>query len=108
MVILVLDGLGRLPSNPNGQTKLEATHTPNLDALVHDGIAGLHLPVGAGITPDSSPEHLGLFGFDPTQYQVGRGVLAALGVEFDLQPGDVATRGNFYTLNEDGLVTDRR
>ncbi|AWV88775.1 2,3-bisphosphoglycerate-independent phosphoglycerate mutase [Bradymonas sediminis] len=108
MVMLVLDGLGGLPSGPNGQTELEAAHTPNLDALVRDGIAGLHLPVGAGITPGSGPGHLGLFGFDPTRYQVGRGVLAALGVEFDLQPGDVAARGNFCSLDEDGLVTDRR
>lgn len=108
IVMLVLDGLGGLPSGPGGKTELEAAKTPNLDALVRDGIAGLHLPVGAGITPGSGPGHLGLFGYDPTHYQVGRGVLAALGIEFELQPGDVAARGNFCTLDDDGLVTDRR
>lgn len=108
IVMLVLDGLGGLPSGPGGKTELEAAHTPNLDALVREGIGGLHLPVRSGITPGSGPGHLGLFGYDPCKYQVGRGVLAALGIEFDLQPGDVAARGNFCSLDADGLVTDRR
>jgi 2,3-bisphosphoglycerate-independent phosphoglycerate mutase len=108
IVLLVLDGLGGLPSGPNGQTELEAAHTPNLDALTSRGVSGLHVPVGPGITPGSGPGHLGLFGYDPTEYKVGRGVLAALGVEFDLQDGDVAARGNFCTVDDDGLVTDRR
>lgn len=108
IVMLVLDGLGGLPSGPGGQTELEAAHTPNLDALAREGISGLHLPVGAGMTPGSGPGHLGLFGYDPVKYQVGRGVLAALGIEFDLRPGDVAARGNFCTLDENGLVVDRR
>jgi 2,3-bisphosphoglycerate-independent phosphoglycerate mutase len=108
IVMLVLDGLGGLPSGPNGRTELEAADTPNLDDLARRGICGLHLSVGSGITPGSGPGHLGLFGYDPCEYQVGRGVLAALGIEFDLQPGDVAARGNFCTLDEQGLVTDRR
>jgi|SRR5690554_301639 len=108
IVMLVLDGLGGLPSGPGGQTELEAAHTPNLDALAREGISGLHLPVGTGLTPGSGPGHLGLFGYDPIKYQVGRGVLAALGIEFDLRPGDVAARGNFCTLDDNGLVSDRR
>lgn len=71
-------------------------------------MCGLHVPVGPGITPGSGPGHLGLFGYDPTEYKVGRGVLSALGVEFDLQHGDVAARGNFCTLDDQGVVTDRR
>lgn len=108
IVMLVLDGLGGLPSGPQGRTELEAADTPNLDELVRRGVSGLHTPVGPGITPGSGPGHLGLFGYDPTEYTVGRGVLAALGIEFDLQPGDVAARGNFCTLDDDGRVTDRR
>lgn len=108
IVMLVLDGLGGLPSGPQGRTELEAANTPNLDHLASRGVCGLHTPVGPGITPGSGPGHLGLFGYDPTEYRVGRGVLAALGVEFDLQPGDVAARGNFCTVDADGVVTDRR
>jgi 2,3-bisphosphoglycerate-independent phosphoglycerate mutase len=108
IVLLVMDGLGGAPMEEGGPTELESASTPNLDALAARGICGLHMPVGPGITPGSGPAHLGLFGYDPVRYQVGRGVLAALGIEFDLQSGDVAARGNFCTINQDGYVTDRR
>lgn len=108
IVMLVMDGLGGLPGNEKGQTELEAAATPNLDALAAKSICGLHLPVGAGITPGSGPSHIALFGYDPIRYQIGRGVLEALGVDFDLQPQDVAARGNFCSLDEKGNVTDRR
>lgn len=108
IVLLVLDGVGGLPQTPDGQTELETAQTPHFDALLPDGICGLQEPVGPGITPGSGPGHLGLFGYDPTQYIVGRGVLSALGIDFDLQPNDVAARGNFCTIDADGLVTDRR
>jgi 2,3-bisphosphoglycerate-independent phosphoglycerate mutase len=108
IVLLVMDGLGGLPGDGQDFTELEAANTPNLDALAAGGICGLHRPIGAGITPGSGPAHLGLFGYDPIRYQVGRGVLSALGIQFDLQPGDVAARGNFCTVDETGKVTDRR
>jgi 2,3-bisphosphoglycerate-independent phosphoglycerate mutase len=108
IVLLVMDGLGGAPMEEGGPTELESASTPNLDALVARGICGLHMPVGSGITPGSGPAHLGLFGYDPVHYQVGRGVLAAMGIHFDLQSGDVAARGNFCTIDKDGQVTDRR
>jgi 2,3-bisphosphoglycerate-independent phosphoglycerate mutase len=108
IVLLVLDGLGGLPSDPRGQTELEAAHTPNLDDLAARGTCGLHQPVGPGITPGSGPSHLALFGYDPVEYQVGRGVLAALGIGFELTPQDIAARGNFCTLDQDGKIVDRR
>ncbi|MGD8393914.1 MAG: 2,3-bisphosphoglycerate-independent phosphoglycerate mutase [Candidatus Eiseniibacteriota bacterium] len=109
MVLLVLDGLGGLPAAaPGGPTELEAAATPHLDALAARSLCGLQVPVGAGITPGSGPGHLALFGYDPWRYQVGRGVLSALGIDFDLQPGDVAARGNFCTVDADGRVADRR
>lgn len=107
VVLLVMDGLGGLPG-PEGTTELEAAKTPNLDKLAAESICGLHEPVGGGITPGSGPAHLALFGYDPLQYQVGRGVLSAAGIDFDLQGTDVACRGNFCTVDTDGLVTDRR
>jgi len=108
VLLLVLDGLGGLPLEKGGSTALEAAATPHLDDLASRGLCGLHRPIGPGITPGSGPAHLGLFGYDPVKYQVGRGVLAALGIDFDLKPRDVAARGNFCTVDENGLVQDRR
>lgn len=108
VVLLVLDGLGGMPREQDGKTELEAARTPNLDALAARSATGLHEPVGAGITPGSGPAHLALFGYDPIRYQIGRGALSAAGIEFDLSPEDVACRGNFCTIDDDGKVTDRR
>src|SRR5262247_474063 len=108
IVMLVADGLGGLPLTPGGKTELETARTPNLDALATRGVLGLSTPVLPGITPGSGPGHLGLFGYDPLQFRIGRGVLEALGIDFDLGPHDVAIRGNFCTLDESGCITDRR
>lgn len=108
IILLVMDGLGGLPTKSAGLTELEAAHTPNLDRLAAQGVCGLHQPIAPGITPGSGPSHLALLGYDPFKYEVGRGVLSALGIDFDLQANDVAARGNFCTLDEEGFVADRR
>jgi 2,3-bisphosphoglycerate-independent phosphoglycerate mutase len=108
IVMLVADGLGGLPLEAQGDTELEAARTPKLDALAAEGTLGLSTPVAPGITPGSGPAHLGLFGYDPLQYEVGRGVLEALGIDLEVRQGDVAIRGNFCTLDEQGNVADRR
>lgn len=108
IVYLVLDGLGGLPDPQTGRTELETAETPNLDRLAREGAVGLIQPVGPGITPGSGPGHLGLFGYDPVRWNIGRGVLSALGVGFELYEGDVAVRLNFATLDAEGRVTDRR
>lgn len=106
--MLVIDGLGGLSNPKTGKTELETAKKPNLDKLAAGGICGLSDPVSPGITPGSAPGHLALFGYDPIACNIGRGALEAVGVDFDLQPGDVAARGNFCTLDKDGRVTDRR
>jgi len=108
IVLLVADGLGGLAMEPGGKTELETARTPNLDACAKDGVSGLSIPVLPGITPGSGPGHLGLFGYDPLQYRIGRGILEALGINFPIGPKDVAIRGNFCTLNAEGIITDRR
>lgn len=108
IVMLVADGLGGLPIEPNGRTELESARTPNLDGLTREGVCGLSTPVLPGITPGSGPGHLGLFGYDPLQYRIGRGILEALGINFQVGPRDVAVRGNFCTVDAAGLITDRR
>jgi 2,3-bisphosphoglycerate-independent phosphoglycerate mutase len=108
IVLLVADGLGGLPLTPGGQTELETARTPNLDALATRGVLGLSTPVLPGITPGSGPGHLGLFGYDPLEFRIGRGVLEALGIDFDLGPNDVAIRGNFCSLDAEGKISDRR
>src|SRR3954466_7027747 len=108
IVFLVMDGLGGLPSELTGRTELETALTPNMDRLAQHGAAGLIEMVAPGITPGSGPGHLALFGYDPVRYNIGRGVLSALGVGFDLEHGDVAVRLNFATIDANGRVTDRR
>src|SRR5205809_1610619 len=110
LALVVLDGLGDLATAAQNElTPLEAAKTPNLDALVAAGVAqGRMIPVAPGITPGSGPGHLGLFGYDPLEFQVGRGVIEALGLGLELKPGDVCARANFATLDAKGIVSDRR
>ncbi len=110
LALIVLDGLGDLAIVGQGEiTPLEAARTPNLDAFVAQGCAqGRMIPVAQGITPGSGPGHLALFGYDPIEYQVGRGVIAALGLGVHLKAGDVAARANFCSLDSKGIITDRR
>ena len=109
VVLLVLDGLGDIATKEqNYLTPLEAATTPNLDAIAKNSAQGRMIPAAPGITPGSGPGHLGLFGYDPLEFQVGRGVIEALGLGLELKPGDVCARANFATLNPKGIVTDRR
>lgn len=109
LVLVVMDGLGDIATkSQNYLTPLEAAATPNLDLLTQDAAQGRMIPVAPGITPGSGPGHLALFGYDPIEFQVGRGVIEALGLGVELKAGDVAARANFCTLNDKGIVTDRR
>ncbi len=109
IVLLVLDGLGDIPdASRDWRTPLEAARTPNLDAIAPRAAMGRILPVAPGVTPGSGPGHLALFGYDPVETTVGRGVLEAIGAGFELEPGDVAARANFCTVDAAGHVTDRR
>src|SRR5512133_2781772 len=109
LALVVLDGLGDIATREQGYvTPLEAARTPNLDALSKDSAQGRMIPVAPGITPGSGPGHLGLFGYDPLEFQVGRGVIEALGLGLELRAGDVAARANFCTLDAKGVVIDRR
>jgi 2,3-bisphosphoglycerate-independent phosphoglycerate mutase len=109
LALVVLDGVGDLATKEQGYlTPLEAAVTPNLDALSKDAAQGRMTPIAPGITPGSGPGHLGLFGYDPLEFEVGRGVIEALGLGMELQPGDVCARANFATLDAGGIITDRR
>lgn len=109
LALVVLDGLGDIATREqNYLTPLEAANTPNLDRLAKDSAQGRMIPAAPGITPGSGPGHLGLFGYDPLEFQVGRGVIEALGLGLELKPGDVCARANFATLDDKGIVTDRR
>lgn len=108
IVMLVVDGLGGLAHPDTGLSELEQANIPNLDAMAGQSACGLTTPVLPGVTPGSGPGHLALFGYDPLKYMIGRGALEALGIDVDLQPGDVAARGNFCTVDSEGALVDRR
>jgi 2,3-bisphosphoglycerate-independent phosphoglycerate mutase len=108
IVLLVMDGLGGLPHPETGKTELESARKPNLNRIARDSICGLTDPVSPGITAGSAPGHLALFGYDPVQYLIGRGVLEALGIDAELKPNDIAARGNFCTVDDRGTITHRR
>ncbi|MFN3706263.1 MAG: 2,3-bisphosphoglycerate-independent phosphoglycerate mutase [Thermoflexales bacterium] len=108
IVLLVLDGLGGLPRAEDDKTELEAAHKPNMDRLAREGCLGQHYPVAPGITSGSGPGHLALFGYDPLRYEIGRGVLEAVGIGFPVTERDVCARGNFCTLDSHGNIVDRR
>ena len=108
IIFFIIDGLGGLPMEGRGGSELEVANLPNLDQLAAQSACGLLEPVGAGISPGSGPAHLALFGYDPIKYSIGRGVLSALGIDFELKPGDVAARANFATMDREGRVIDRR
>ncbi len=108
IVLLVADGLGGLPHPDTRKSELETAHIPNLNGLAQRSACGLTTPVEVGVAPGSGPGHLALFGYNPLKYLIGRGALEALGIGAELLPGDVAARGNFCTVDDEGLLTDRR
>ncbi len=108
IVLFVMDGLGGLPHPETGRTELETAYTPHLDRIARESACGFTVPVAPGVTPGSGPGHLALFGYDPLEYNIGRGALEAVGIDFDLQPTDIAARGNFCTVDDKGRITDRR
>ncbi len=108
IVLLVIDGLGGLPHTETGKTELESAKKPNLNRIAKESLCGLIDPVSPGITPGSAPGHLAIFGYDPVKYNIGRGVVEALGIDWELKPDDIAARGNFCTIDARGIITDRR
>ena len=108
IVLLVIDGVGGLPHAKTGKTELESARKPNLNHIAKRSLCGLIDPVSPGITPGSAPGHLAIFGYDPVKYNIGRGVLEALGIDLELKPDDIAARGNFCTIDDRGIIIDRR
>jgi 2,3-bisphosphoglycerate-independent phosphoglycerate mutase len=108
IVFLIIDGAGGLPHPKTGKTELESARKPNLNRIARDSLCGLIDPVSPGITPGSAPGHLAIFGYDPVKYNIGRGVVEALGIDLELKLDDIAARGNFCTVDDKGIITDRR
>jgi 2,3-bisphosphoglycerate-independent phosphoglycerate mutase len=108
IVFLIMDGLGGLPMRGRVETELEAANTPHLDALAKKSVCGLLDPIGYGITPGSGPAHFSLFGYDPFTNNIGRGILEAAGIDYPMTERDLLIRVNFATMDERGVIVDRR
>ena len=108
IVFLIIDGVGGLPHPETGKTELESARKPNLSRIARDSLCGLIDPISPGITPGSAPGHLAIFGYDPIKYSIGRGVVEALGIDLELKPEDITARGNFCTIDDKGIIIDRR
>lgn len=108
IILLILDGLGGIGTAPDGKTALETARAPHLDRLALEGCLGQTIPIRHGITAGSGPAHLALFGYEPLEFQVGRGALSASGINVPVKKGDIAARGNLCSIDPDGRVTDRR
>ena len=110
IILIVIDGLGDEPiPQLKNRTPLEAANTPNFDFLAKNGICGLVLPWREkGKLPTSEETHLAIFGYDPSRFNPGRGVLEVLGIGEKIKKGDVCFRGNFATVDENLVIIDRR
>ena len=106
IVMVVVDGLGGMPHPEYGRSELEFADLQTLDALSASSSLGLTTPVLPGITPGSGPGHMALFGYNPVKYLLGRGILEGMGIGADICQGDVAARGNFCVLDEQGNILD--
>ncbi|MDX1533426.1 MAG: alkaline phosphatase family protein, partial [Nitrosopumilaceae archaeon] len=110
MIYVLLDGVGDLPHpDLEGKTPLQAANTPNMDKLAKNGVMGEVISVGKGIAPESDIAVFNMLGykFRHADY-AGRGVIEAIGVGIDFKDGDLALRGNFATLDDQQVITDRR
>jgi len=108
IIFLIMDGLGGMPIPGGSKTELETANTPNMDELARKSVCGLLDPVGPGITPGSGPAHFALFGYDPVENNIGRGLLEAAGVDYKMTEDDLLIRINFATIDKKGIITDRR
>ncbi len=109
ILLIILDGLADRPIPVlGGKTPLQAAKKPNLDWFAEKGMTGLMDPIAPGIRPGSDTSHLAILGYDPHEVYTGRGPFEAAGVGLPVEPGDIAFRCNFGTIDENGVVRDRR
>ncbi|MFH1451082.1 MAG: 2,3-bisphosphoglycerate-independent phosphoglycerate mutase, partial [bacterium] len=110
IILIILDGLADKPIKElGGKTPLEAADTPNLDWLASNGTCGSASSFKPkGSMPTSEDSHLAIFGYSPLKYNFGRGVFETAGIGMSVKPGDVCLRGNFATVDNNGIIIDRR
>tara|TARA_B100000131_G_scaffold70443_1_gene66766 strand:+ start:30066 stop:31289 length:1224 start_codon:yes stop_codon:yes gene_type:complete len=108
-LLIVLDGVGGIPNTV--KTELDSAKTPNLNKFIKKSETGCHIPIKLGLTPGSGSAHLALFGYDPLEFDIGRGILEALGLDIKITDKDIAIRGNFATIKKQSgknIISDRR
>ena len=108
-LLLIIDGMGDSTIFELGnKTPLQAANLQVLDKLACEGQCGLAHPVKPGTVASTVSGTLAILGYDPLKYSIARGVVEARGTGLKIIPGDVAFRGNWATIDDEGKIFDRR
>jgi 2,3-bisphosphoglycerate-independent phosphoglycerate mutase len=104
--IIIPDGAADEPLKElNGQTPLEAAHTPNMDWIASHGMQGVARTVPEGFESGSDVATMSLLGYDPAVYHTGRAPLEAAARHIPLASTDWVFRCNLVTVI-DGIMKD--
>lgn len=104
-IVLIPDGMADEPLEQlAGKTPLEVAQTPNMDAVVRDGLLAQARTIPQNLSPASDVANLSIMGYDPLKYYTGRAPLEAAHLGIDLAEDEIAFRCNLITVSDDKMA----